>query len=46
MNQTDNNTLLYPKLAGAHIMTAAELNAVRLSERRTVLTPEDRKSVV
>ncbi|MCM1033537.1 MAG: hypothetical protein NC405_07260 [Odoribacter sp.] len=34
------NSLLYPQLKGVRVLTAAELNAVRLSDRRTVLTPE------
>lgn len=35
-----NDTPLYPGLKSARVMTAPELNAIRLSERRTVITPE------
>lgn len=35
-----NNAPLYPGLKSARVMTAPELNAIRLSERRTVITPE------
>lgn len=35
-----NNAPLYPGLKSARVLTAPELNAIRLSERRTVITPE------
>lgn len=35
-----NNAPLYPGLKSARVLTAPELNAIRLSEHRTVITPE------
>lgn len=35
-----NNSPLYPGLKSARVLTAPELNAIRLSERRTVITPK------
>lgn len=35
----NNNELIFPQIKGATVMTAAQLNAVRLSERRSVLGP-------
>lgn len=33
-------TIQRPQLSGAHVMTAAEMNKFRLSDKHTVLTPE------
>lgn len=41
MSRNNNpKSISRPELKGARVLSAAELNRLRLSEKRTILTPE------